>query len=39
MKTFLISGFIWILAAAFEYKYRFTDEIATDKYTYSCYPA
>jgi hypothetical protein len=30
---------LWILATAVDYKYRFTDRIATNQYTYDCYPA
>ena len=28
-----------ILVTAVDYRYRFTDKLATNKYTYDCYPA
>lgn len=38
MKVFLMQ-FACLLATAQEYKYQFTNKIATNKYTYDCYPA
>ena len=38
MKTFIVQV-LWILATAVDYKYLFTDRIATNQYTYDCYPA